>query len=229
MAADHHRPAPAGAPYRRGAVAGAAGAGVRTGRRHRRAPDADAGRRLRPGDRRRLVPQPRPPRTGDKFHLWTDADHDGCDTRKEVLLAEAVKKPRQGKRCKLTGGSWRSYYDDKTVTDARKLDIDHVVPLAEAWDSGASKWTAERRESYANDLDAERSLVAVSLGPNRTKGDKDPAEWLPPAKDATCTYATDWVTAKLRWRLTADLAETKALRTIAASCPDATVTFTLAP
>ncbi|WP_313771993.1 HNH endonuclease family protein [Streptomyces angustmyceticus] len=165
----------------------------------------------------------------DKFRLWIDADHDGCDTRKEVLLAEAVKKPRQGKSCKLTGGSWRSYYDDKTVTDARKLDIDHVVPLAEAWDSGASKWTPERREQYANDLGAERSLVAVSLGPNRTKGDKDPAEWMPPAKDATCTYATDWIAAKLRWKLTADRAEVKALRTVAAGCTDATVTFTPAP
>ncbi|MCZ1006897.1 HNH endonuclease family protein [Streptomyces lydicus] len=171
-------------------------------------------------------------RTGyerDKFRLWTDADHDGCDTRKEVLLAEAVKKPRQGKSCRLTGGTWRSYYDDRTVTDARKLDIDHVVPLAEAWDSGASKWTAQRREQYANDLGADRSLVAVSLGPNRTKGDKDPAEWMPPAKDATCTYATDWVTAKLRWKLTVDPTEARALRTIAAGCPDATVTFTPAP
>ncbi|MCX5451420.1 HNH endonuclease family protein [Streptomyces nigrescens] len=165
----------------------------------------------------------------DKFRLWTDADHDGCDTRKEVLLAEAVKKPRQGKSCKLTGGSWRSYYDDKTVTNARKLDIDHVVPLAEAWDSDASKWTPERRERYANDLDGERSLVAVSLGPNRTKGDKDPAEWMPPAKDATCTYVTDWVTAKLRWRLSADRAEVKALRTTAAGCKDATVPLTPAP
>ncbi|MGW7639133.1 HNH endonuclease family protein [Streptomyces decoyicus] len=165
----------------------------------------------------------------DKFRLWVDADHDGCDTRKEVLLSEAVKKPTQGTGCKLTGGSWRSYYEDKTVSDARKLDIDHVVPLAEAWDSGASKWTAERRESYANDLDAERSLVAVSLGPNRAKGDKDPAEWMPPAKDATCTYATDWVTAKLRWRLTADRAEAKALRTVAAGCKAATVTFRPAP
>lgn len=128
-----------------------------------------------------------------KFKLWIDDDHDGCDTRKEVLLSEAVKKPRQGEDCKLTGGTWRSYYDDKTVTDARKLDIDHVVPLAEGWTSGASKWTAERREAYANDLDAERSLVAVSLGPNRAKGDQDPAEWLPPAKDALCAYATDWV------------------------------------
>lgn len=171
-------------------------------------------------------------RTGydrDKFHLWTDADHDGCDTRKEVLLAEAVKKPREGKNCRLTGGTWRSYYDDKTVTNARKLDIDHVVPLAEAWDSGASKWTAERREQYANDLGADRSLVAVSLGPNRTKGDKDPAEWMPPAKDATCTYVTDWVTVKLRWKLTADRAETAALQKTAAGCKGATVKVTPAP
>ncbi|MET8021181.1 HNH endonuclease family protein [Streptomyces decoyicus] len=171
-------------------------------------------------------------RTGyerDKFHLWIDADHDGCDTRKEVLIAEAVKKPREGKNCRLTGGTWRSYYDDKTVADARKLDIDHVVPLAEAWDSGASKWTPERREQYANDLGADRSLVAVSLGPNRTKGDKDPAEWMPPAKDATCMYATDWVTAKLRWKLTTDHAEAKALDRIAANCLDSRVKYTPAP
>ncbi|URZ99438.1 HNH endonuclease family protein [Streptomyces lydicamycinicus] len=165
----------------------------------------------------------------DKFRLWTDEDHDGCDTRKEVLLAEAVKKPRQGKGCKLTGGSWRSYYDDKTVTDARKLDIDHVVPLAEAWDSGASKWTAQRREQYANDLGSERSLVAVSLGPNRTKGDKDPAEWMPPAKDATCTYVADWVSAKLRWKLTVDRAERTKLQKVAAGCPGTNTTLTPAP
>lgn len=168
-------------------------------------------------------------RTGyqrDKFHLWTDADHDSCDTRKEVLLAEAVIKPRQGKNCKITGGKWRSAYDGKTLTNARQLDIDHVVPLAEAWDSGVSKWTAERRERYANDLDAERSLIAVSLGSNRSKGDKDPAEWMPPAKDDTCTYATDWVAAKLRWKLTADRAEKNKLQQVAAGCPRTTVTFT---
>ncbi|MFH8573043.1 HNH endonuclease family protein [Streptomyces sp. NPDC017993] len=167
-------------------------------------------------------------RTGyerDKFHLWIDADHDGCDTRREVLVAEAVKKPRQGEDCKLTGGSWRSYYDDKTVTDARKLDIDHVVPLAEAWDSGASSWSVERRESYANDVDAERSLVAVSLGPNRTKGDKDPAEWMPPAKDATCVYLADWVGTKLRWSLTVDSDERSKLRELASACAETAVDY----
>ncbi|UQA97573.1 HNH endonuclease family protein [Streptomyces halobius] len=103
--------------------------------------------------------------------------------------------------------------------------MDHVVPLAEAWDSGASKWTAERRERYANDLDAPRSLIAVSLGSNRSKGDKDPTEWMPPAKDDTCTYATEWVASKLRWKLTVDRAERKALRAVDAGCKNATVTF----
>ncbi|WP_326617651.1 HNH endonuclease family protein [Streptomyces decoyicus] len=170
-------------------------------------------------------------RTGyerDKFRLWDDADHDGCDTRQEVLIAEAVKKPREGKSCRLTGGSWKSYYDGKTLTNARQLDIDHVVPLAEAWDSGASKWTAERRELYANDLDSDRSLVAVSLGSNRSKGDKDPAEWMPPSEFAACTYVTDWVAAKLRWRLTADGAEKTKLKQVAASCPNAKVSWKVA-
>ncbi|GHF92846.1 MULTISPECIES: hypothetical protein [Streptomyces] len=64
-----------------------------------------------------------------------DEDGDSCTTRAEVLLAEAVTAPEQGARCSLSGGSWLSYYDEVEVTDARKLDIDHMVPLAEAWDS----------------------------------------------------------------------------------------------
>ncbi|WP_033037423.1 HNH endonuclease family protein [Streptomyces monomycini] len=165
----------------------------------------------------------------DKFRLWVDADRNGCDARQEVLLAEAVKKPRKGAGCKLSGGQWTSYYDGKTVNDPSKLDIDHVVPLAEAWDSGASKWSAKRREAYANDLTAERGLVAVSSGPNRAKGDKDPAEWLPPAKAAYCTYAADWTSTKLRWHLTVDTAERDALHKLAAGCPKTTVAFTPAP
>ncbi|MEU8682169.1 HNH endonuclease family protein [Streptomyces sp. NPDC048611] len=160
-----------------------------------------------------------------KFHLWIDADHDGCNTRSEVLIAEAVKKPRRGSACRLTGGTWLSTYDGKTLTNARQLDIDHVVPLAEAWDSGASKWSADRREAYANDLGAQRSLIAVSLGSNRSKGDKDPAEWMPPAKNDTCTYAADWVASKLRWKLTADRTEKTKLEQIAAGCPRTMVAY----
>ncbi|MDW4918947.1 DUF1524 domain-containing protein, partial [Streptomyces californicus] len=91
--------------------------------------------------------------TRTKFKHWNSGDDmsDGCNTRNEVLLAEAVVAPTVGAGCKLTGGTWRSYYDGQEVTSAGSLDIDHMVPLAEAWDSGASAWSARRREAYAND------------------------------------------------------------------------------
>ncbi|MFJ2094643.1 HNH endonuclease family protein [Streptomyces sp. NPDC087901] len=165
----------------------------------------------------------------DSFHLWIDADKDSCDTRKEVLLAEAVKAPEQGARCALTGGEWLSYYDEVTVDAATKLDIDHVVPLAEAWDSGASNWDSGRRERYANDLDAERSLVAVTARMNRQKSDRDPAEWLPPAASAQCVYGADWVGTKLRWKLAADTKERAALNKLAEACPDTVVKYEVAP
>lgn len=146
-----------------------------------------------------------------------------------MLLAEAVTKPEQGDRCAITGGSWDSFYDETEITDARKLDIDHMVPLAEAWDSGASKWTAERREQYANDLGSERSLVAVTAKSNRSKSDKDPAQWLPPAASAQCTYASDWVATKLRWKLTVDTKEQAALEKMVGDCPDTVVEYEVAP
>ncbi len=139
-----------------------------------------------------------------------------------------MKKPKRNEDCKLTGGLWRSYYDGKTVTNQRALDIDHLVPLGEAWASGASKWTEEKRQRYANDLDAKRSLVAVSLGPNRAKGDRDPAEWMPPAKPAACRYTADWLSTKLRWDLAVDRAEQNKLLQLARACPDTTVTYTRA-
>lgn len=164
----------------------------------------------------------------EKFNLWTDADGNGCDTRREVLRQEAVRKPKQDEDCKLTGGEWRSYYDGKIVSNQRALDIDHMVPLGEAWVSGASKWPAEKRERYANDLEAQRSLVAVSLGPNRSKGDRDPAEWMPPAKSATCQYTADWLSTKLRWKLTVDRTEQTKLKQLARNCPKTTVSYTRA-
>jgi hypothetical protein len=87
-----------------------------------------------------------------KFKHWIDADGDGCSTRQEVLKQEAVTAPVQGPGCALSGGSWVSAYDGATTGDARQFDIDHLVPLAEAWDSGASAWTSKEREAYANDL-----------------------------------------------------------------------------
>ncbi len=161
----------------------------------------------------------------DSFRHWIDEDGDGCQTRAEVLIDEATAQPDQGDRCTLSGGSWNSYYDEVEVTDPKKLDIDHVVPLAEAWDSGAYDWSAARRQAYANDLGSDRSLVAVTAKTNRSKGDKDPAQWLPPAEGAHCTYAADWTATKLRWKLSADEAEKAALLDLAKACSDTMVEY----
>ncbi|MGW0078752.1 HNH endonuclease family protein [Streptomyces cellulosae] len=163
----------------------------------------------------------------DAFRHWnTGGDpSDGCNTRAEVLLDEAVEPPTVGSRCRLSGGSWWSYYDQVSVTSASGLDIDHMVPLAESWDSGASAWSAQRREAYANDQGADASLVAVTARSNRSKADQDPAEWLPPAAEVHCRYVAEWVATKLRWSLTADEAEVAALGETAAGCPDQSVTY----
>ncbi|MFD5861497.1 HNH endonuclease family protein [Streptomyces chartreusis] len=170
-------------------------------------------------------------RTGynrDKFRHWIDADRDGCSTRNEVLIEEAVTAPEQGAGCQLTGGAWYSPYDDTSFTAARPLDIDHLVPLAETWDSGASAWSAKEREAYANDLGDTRALIAVSAASNRSKADQDPATWQPPAVHYRCTYATDWVSVKTRWQLAIDPAEEAALTGILRACPDASVEVVLA-
>ncbi|MFJ8828045.1 HNH endonuclease family protein [Streptomyces sp. NPDC102467] len=160
-----------------------------------------------------------------RFRHWVDEDHDHCNTRAEVLIAESRTEPVLEGACTVTAGTRFSYYDGTTVTDPAKLDIDHLVPLAEAWASGASQWTPARREAYANDLGAERSLVAVTARTNRSKSDQDPAEWLPPAAEAYCQYVTDWVSTKLRWKLTADPAEIAALNKVADGCGYAAVAY----
>ncbi|MGA4867174.1 HNH endonuclease family protein [Streptomyces lavendulocolor] len=167
--------------------------------------------------------------TRSSFKHWVDADRDGCNTRAEVLIAEAIEPPTVGPRCALSGGVWWSMYDEQQVTAASALDVDHMVPLAEAWDSGASGWTAARRQAYANDLDAERSLIAVTAKTNRSKADQDPAEWMPPAAAQHCAYLADWTATKARWQLTVDDAERQALATAAARCPGATVAYEPAP
>lgn len=95
--------------------------------------------------------------------------------------------------------------------------------------AGASERSADRREQYANDLGSERSLVAVTAKSNRSKSDRDPAQWLPPATSAQCTYASEWVATKLRWKLTADTKEQAALEMMADDCPDTVVEYEVAP
>ncbi|MEV4482991.1 HNH endonuclease family protein [Micromonospora coxensis] len=170
-------------------------------------------------------------RTGysrDLFRHWIDADGDGCHTRNEVLLAEAVSAPTVSGTCTLSGGRWYSYYDNAYWTLTSDLDIDHMVPLAEAWDSGARTWTSSRRQAYANDLGDSRPLIAVTDNVNQAKGDQDPATWLPPYASARCRYVNEWVATKIRWRLTVDNAEKSALTSWANNCPNVTISVTYA-
>jgi hypothetical protein len=168
-------------------------------------------------------------RTGydrDLFPLWIDADGDGCNTRYEVLIAEAVRTPVIGSGCSLSNGQWYSYYDAAYWTKTADLDIDHLVPLAEAWDSGARSWTTSRRQSYANDLGDSRTLVAVTDNVNQAKGDQDPATWMPTYE--RCRYVGEWAAVKTRWRLTVDSAEKSALTSYASSCSNVTISVTYA-
>jgi hypothetical protein len=150
------------------------------------------------------------------FRHWIDTDKDGCNTRFEVLIAEAITKPRVGAKCFLSGGKWKSPYDGKVFTNPTGLDIDHMVPLAEAWRSGAWAWSAAQRMAFANDLDAAETLVAVTASLNRAKGDKDVANWLPPKSQ--CKYLAHWISVKSRFDLTVDPIETEFLRTKITEC-----------
>jgi hypothetical protein len=153
----------------------------------------------------------------DLFEHWVDADSDGCDAREEVLIAESQTQASTGPGCAVRG-RWLSAYDGVLTTDASTFDIDHMVPLAEAWGSGAFKWSTKTRQAYANDLGYAGSLIAVSASSNRSKSDRDPAEWLPPAQSYWCTYATTWIAVKYRWDLTVDGPEKAALNRLVTDC-----------
>jgi hypothetical protein len=157
------------------------------------------------------------PYSRSAFKHWIDEDKDKCDTRAEVLIEEAVAKPRiDKKKCALIGGSWISPYDNKVQIKASALDVDHLVPLAEAWRSGAWNWTASQRQSFANDLNNPQTLVAVTLSLNRSKGDKDVSGWLPPF--GHCSYAESWIQVKVIYKLTVDPSEAETLLDLITSC-----------
>jgi hypothetical protein len=153
-----------------------------------------------------------------KFTLWTDADHDGCDTRDEVLIQEATTRPHVGAGCALTGGQWRSRYDGVTTNDPSTFDIDHLVPLNEAWKSGAWNWSSATRTAYANDLSYRADLIAVTAHENRSKGDREPQDWMPQRTAYACTYLKHWVAVKWRWHLTVNAAERSFLTSGLTTC-----------
>lgn len=151
-----------------------------------------------------------------KFTHWVDANRNGCNTRAEVLKSESKIKTTKRGTCTISTGKWLSMYDGRTVRKAKNLDIDHFVPLAEAWRSGAHAWNSTRRQAFANDLGYSWSLIAVTSRTNRHKSDSDPAEWLPARR--VCSYVSGWVAVKYRWKLSVDSWEKRAINEAMASC-----------
>jgi hypothetical protein len=149
----------------------------------------------------------------DLFGGWRDFDGDGCNSRWEVLIAESQTPVSVGGGCSVSGGQWYSAFDGVSTTDPSTFDVDHFVPLKEAWDSGAHAWDSNQRQRFANDLDYPGSLIAVSASSNRSKGAGDPAEWLP-MPSYRCEYVRNWVEVKLRWNLSVDSREVSAIRSI---------------
>ncbi|GAA3530862.1 hypothetical protein GCM10022196_08690 [Aeromicrobium flavum] len=159
---------------------------------------------------------------------WKDVDRNGCNQRDDVLLRDAVPgttRVQVQHSCPhdVLAGTWVDPYTSRHLTfddlkdprQAQAIQIDHVVPLAEAWVSGAHAWPDERREQFANDL----TVLLASDGPtNASKGSGDPAAWKP-RKAFQCTYATHWIDVKHRWGLAVDISEATALTEMLQRCP----------
>ena len=151
---------------------------------------------------------------------WIDADRDCQNTRAEVLIDESSMSVgfRNGELCTVDNGRWLAPYTGTAVTVAGDLDIDHMVPLANAHRSGAWAWTAQQKEDYANDLSLDHHLIAVTASANRSKGAKGPEEWKPPDTGHWCKYSVNWITVKAAWRLSATADEWTALENMLGTC-----------
>ncbi|WFF09434.1 HNH endonuclease family protein [Micromonospora sp. WMMD1076] len=139
-----------------------------------------------------------------------------CNTREQVLKRDGTSVVLNSS-CAATSGRWYSPYDGATWYAASDVDIDHVVPLAEAWRSGANSWTTSRRQSFANDL-TRPQLIAVTDNVNQSKGDQDPSTWQPPLTSYRCTYSKMWITVKYNWGLTLQSSEKSALQDMLNTC-----------
>lgn len=120
---------------------------------------------------------------------WADSDDDCQNTRQEALIGQSTGNIffASYEECRVVRGRWNSPYTNNILTNARKVDIDHIIPLKFSWIRGAYKWDIEKRKSFANDP---VNLWAVEYDLNRAKGAKGPLEWLPPENQ--CQYMIRW-------------------------------------
>ena len=155
------------------------------------------------------------------FSHWRDPDRNGCDARNDILRRDltnlVIKSDSNG--CKVLGGVLADPYSGKNIDfvfGASLIDIDHVVALSNAWQTGAFQFTDEIRLQFANDP---LNLLAVSASLNRQKGDGDAATWLPPTKSYRCQYVARQLAVKKKYGLWLTKPEKVAISTLLAKCP----------
>ena len=153
---------------------------------------------------------------------WRDADRDCQDTRQEVLIAESHEPVtfKTAKNCTVLEGLWEDPYTGKVFINPKKLDVDHMVPLRHAHQSGGALWSKERKRQYSNDLRNPAHLIAVSASANRSKGAKPPSQWLPLNPHYRCQYLDNWAGVKLDWELSQTDVEVWALQYMRKICED---------
>jgi hypothetical protein len=146
---------------------------------------------------------------------WKEPDG-SCDVRDAALIRDG-EGVRIDSDCSITAGEWVDPYTGKTLANSSEVDIDHVVPLANAWRSGASSaaWSIAEREAYANDPEV---LLSADAGANREKGDKRPEAWKPPNRTYWCEYARRWIWIKFDWHLSVNPAEKSSLQQMLGTC-----------
>lgn len=153
----------------------------------------------------------------DDWRHWIDEDGDCQNARAEVLIMES-RIPVEFDGCRVVSGEWLGLFTGTVVTEASKLDVDHMVPLSNAHRSGAWAWDGDKKREYANYLGDPDHLIAVTASANRSKGDKGPEAWKPPDESYWCEYATDWARIKVEWDLTVSDEEFEALYLMTLEC-----------
>lgn len=146
---------------------------------------------------------------------WDDVDGDCRDSRAEALINASTTPVRFAKErgCRVVTGRWISPFTGEVIQNASNIDIDHVVPLAWAWERGATNWSKAKRERFANDP---KNLLPVEASLNRSKGAKGPDEWLPPA--GQCGYVARFVRIMKLYGLKPALNESSWYKSFLAGC-----------
>ena len=145
------------------------------------------------------------------FGRWiNDPSDETCyNTRAVVLMRDSVKPVvyKDTDKCVVATGRWNDPYTGKVFKATEDIQIDHVVPLKNAFISGAYAWSFRARCLYANYLGEEFHLMSVNGSENMKKGDKSPERYMPPNKAHACTYLKHWLSIKFLWGLKMTVSE----------------------